>query len=130
MTRLIAAALAVMLATPAAALPPLSDNTYINDRLVGARVADLIRRGCPSISGRIFYAYSQARALKKYAQDQGYSAAQIDAFLDSADDKKRIYAIADAYLRQQGATDQAGLCRLGREEIAKNTVTGTLLVAR
>lgn len=121
---------AAMLASPAAALEPLSQERYINDRLVAARVADLIRRGCPGIDARVVYAWTQARALKRYAEGKGYSAAQIDAFLDSREDKARIYDAADAYLRQNNATDQAGLCRLGREEIARKSVAGSLLVAR
>lgn len=121
---------AALFATPAVALPPLSQETHINDQLVSARVADVIRRGCPTIDGRLVYAFSQARALKRYAEQKGYTSAQIDAFLDSKEDRARIYARADAYLRDNKATDEAGLCRLGREEIAKKTVTGSLLAAR
>ncbi|MDO5632649.1 MAG: DUF5333 domain-containing protein [Paracoccus sp. (in: a-proteobacteria)] len=129
--KLTAAALAgAMLTTPAAALEPLSQEKYINDRLVAARVADLIRRGCPTIDGRLVYAYTQARALKRYAERKGYSAAEIDAFLDSRADKDRIYATANTYLRQNNATDEAGLCRLGREEIGRRSVTGSLLIAK
>lgn len=121
---------AATLATPAAALPPLAQEKYINDRLIAARVADVIRRGCPTIDGRIVYAWSQARALKRYAEQQGYSSTEIDAFLDSDTDKARIYAVADDYLRRNNATNADGMCRLGRDEIAKNTVTGSLLVAK
>lgn len=100
-----AAALAATLsltALPAAALEPLSQERYINDRLIAARIADRIRRECPSIDGRIVYAYMQARALKKYARDKGYSEAQIDAFLDSRADKDRIYAVAEDYMAKNG----------------------------
>lgn len=121
---------AAVLAGPAAALEPLSGEKYINDRLIAARIADKIRRGCDNIDGRIVYAWGQARALKKYAETKGYSKAQIDAFLDSDKDKARIYGVADDYLRRHGATDEAGLCALGRDEIAKKTVTGSLLRAR
>lgn len=117
-------------AMPAAALEPLSQEKYINDRLIAARIADKIRRGCSSIDARIVYAWSQARALKRYAEDKGYSGAQIEAFLDDDTEKARIYAAADAYLRANDATDADGLCRLGRDEIAKKTVTGSLLVAK
>mgnify|MGYP002652946650 CR=1 FL=1 len=41
------------LAVPAGALEPLSSEKYINDRLIAARIADRIRRECPSIDGRI-----------------------------------------------------------------------------
>ncbi|MDO5622525.1 MAG: DUF5333 domain-containing protein [Paracoccus sp. (in: a-proteobacteria)] len=123
---------AVILAQPAAALEPLSQNRYINDRLIAARVADRVRRECPSIDARMVKAWGEARALKRYAERQGYSAAQIDAFLDSRPDRQRIYAVAEDYLKKNGARagDAESFCRIGRDEIAKNTVSGSLLRAR
>lgn len=127
---LIAAAL--LAATPAAAVEPLSHNAYVNDRLVQARVADLVRRGCPSIDARIIRAFSEARKLKRYALDQGYTETQIDAFLDSREDRKRIYAAADRYMVERGVVNgqPETFCRLGRDEIARQTVAGSLLSAR
>jgi hypothetical protein len=127
MKKLMIFALALGLATPALALPPLSENTYINDRLIQARVADRIRKECGSIAARFAYAYSQARALKRYALDQGYSEAEIEAFLDSKADKDRVKAAAEAYLLANGATDEAGFCALGRAEIAAGSVAGSLI---
>ncbi len=120
------------LATPAAALEPLAQEKYINDRLVAARVADRIRRECPTLDGRIIYAFSQALALKSYARKKGYSADQIDAFLDDKAQRKRIYAIAETYMAQNGVTpgNADSFCNLGRQEIANGTVAGSLLVAR
>lgn len=135
-TRNIAAAALVaamtLTAMPAAALEPLSQERYINDRLIAARIADRIRRECPSIDARIVYAYMQARELKKYAENKGYSETQIEAFLDSRADKDRIYAVAEDYMAKNGVTagDAESFCRLGREEIAKKTVTGSLLSAK
>ncbi|MGL4321867.1 MAG: DUF5333 domain-containing protein [Paracoccaceae bacterium] len=127
MKKLLTLALILGLATPALALPPLSENAYINDRLIQARVADRIRKECGDIAARFAYAYSQARALKQYALDQGYTDAQIEAFLDSKPDKDRVKAAAEAYLRANGATDEAGFCALGRKEIAAGTVAGSLI---
>jgi hypothetical protein len=127
MKKLLTLALILGLATPALALPPLSENTYINDRLIQARVADRIRRECSDISARFAYAYSQARALQRYARDLGYSDTEIDAFLDSKADKDRVKAAAEAYLAANGATDEAGFCALGRREIAAGTVAGSLI---
>ncbi|TJZ90085.1 hypothetical protein FA743_16510 [Paracoccus gahaiensis] len=127
---LIAAAL--MAATPAAALEPLSSEAYVNDRLVQARVADLVRRGCPSIDARLVRAFTEARALKRYARDKGYSEAQIDDFLDSREERARIYAQADRYMVERGVVngEPQTFCRLGRDEIAQQTVAGSLLSAR
>ncbi|MGL5010626.1 MAG: DUF5333 domain-containing protein [Paracoccaceae bacterium] len=120
-------ALMMGVATPALALPPLSENAYINDRLIQARVADRIRKECGDIAARFAYAYSQARALKQYALDQGYSEAEIEAFLDSDADKTRVKAAAEAYLAANGATDEAGFCALGRQEIAAGSIAGSLI---
>lgn len=126
------AATFTLIAAPAMALEPLSQERYINDRLIAARIADEIRRECPTIDARMVYAWSQARALREYARDKGYSDAQIDAFLDSRPDKDRIYAVADDYMARNGVVkgDAESYCRLGRDEIAKKTVTGSLLNAR
>ncbi|WP_234450844.1 MULTISPECIES: DUF5333 domain-containing protein [unclassified Paracoccus (in: a-proteobacteria)] len=120
------------LATPAAALEPLSQERYINDRLIAARIADRIRRECPTLGARMIYAYSQARALERYALDKGYSRAQVDAFLDSKEDRRRIYAVAEDYMARNGVKkgDPESYCRLGRQEMAGGTVTGSLLVAK
>ena len=101
-------------------------------RLIAARIADQIRRNCPTIEGRIVFAFQQARALQRYALDKGYSKDQIDAFLDSKPDRKRIYAVAEDYMASKGVRegDEASYCKLGQAEIAANSVTGSLLVAK
>lgn len=120
------------LAIPAAALEPLSQERYINDRLIAARIADRIRRECPTLDARVLYAYTQARALERYALDRGYSRAQVDAFLDDKAERQRIYAVAEDYMARNGVRkgDAESYCRLGRQEIANGTVAGSLLVAK
>ncbi|WP_230312273.1 DUF5333 domain-containing protein [Paracoccus lichenicola] len=121
-----------MLTGPAAALPPLSQERHINDSLVQARVADVLRKGCPTLDARVLKAFGEARKLKRYALDQGYSEAQIDAFLDNKDERRRIYAEADRYMTANGVVSgqPETFCRLGRQEIARKTIAGSLLVAR
>ena len=128
-TLISAAVIGAALVQPAAALEPLSQEKYINDRLIAARIADRIRKTCPTIGARIFYAYGQARQLQSYARKKGYSDAQIDSFLDSKQEKKRIYAVAEDYLARNGAKkdDPESFCKIGRAEIKKNTVIGSLL---
>lgn len=130
----IAAALAAatLVATPALALEPLAQEKYINDRLIAARIADRIRRECPSYNARMVYAFNQARALKRYAQSKGYTNQQIDTFLDSKEDKRRIYGVAEDYLRRKGARagNAESFCAVGREEFKNNSYVATFLVAR
>ncbi len=113
----------------AANLPPLSENTYINERLVAAKIGDIIRKACPSIEARRLYAIGQALKLKDYALRQGYSSDEIDAFVSSKTEKQRVRATAEAWLAANGAVegDPESYCVLGREEIARGTITGTLL---
>lgn len=129
----VALAATTLTATPVAAQQtPLSQEKYINDRLVAARVADRIRRNCPTIDARMVYAFSQARALQRYALDQGYSRDEIDAFLDDRAERRRIYAVAEDYMTRNGVRegDAESFCRLGQQEIARNTVSGSLLRAK
>lgn len=132
-TLIVAALAATTLAsTPALALEPLSQNKYVNDRLIAARIADRIRKECPSYDARMIYAFGQARALKAYAQKQGYTSKQIDAFLDNKDDKRRIYGVAEDYLKRKGAKsgDAQSFCRVGDGEFATKSYIATFLVKR
>lgn len=126
------ALIGALLATPAVALEPIAKEKYINDRLIAARIADRIRRTCPTIDGRILYAFGEARRLKSYAQNKGYSNAQIDAFLHDKAEKKRIYGVAEDYLTRKGAkaNDPQSFCTVGNQEIAAKTIIGSLLVAK
>lgn len=136
MKKLIATALTAAtlstLAAPAVALEPLAQEKYINDRLIAARIADRIRRECPGYGARMVYAFGQARALKRYALDKGYSSEQIDSFLDSREDRRRIYAVAEDYLASKGAKegDAQSFCAVGQQEFASNSYIATFLVAR
>jgi len=125
----LALAMTVAPAVRAAALEPLNQNRYVTDRLVAARVADRIRKTCPEIGARIFYAFSQAYALKDWAVDQGYSRDQIDLFLKDKAEKRKIYDRAEEYLAARGAEKDnvEGFCALGFREIAAKSIIGSLI---
>lgn len=117
------------LAAPAAARVPLNQNPHIVDSLVAGRVADVIRNTCPSISARMFVAYSELEALKEYAIAQGYTEAEVKAFLKDKAEKDKLKAIAADYLKAAGAVegDPETYCVVGRDEIARKTLAGSLL---
>ncbi len=136
MTRIFRPSLALAMAAlmaagaSASALEPLNKNTYVTDRLIAARVADRIRKTCPDeIGARILYAFSQAYALKGWAQDQGYGDDEIERFLKDKTEKRAIYAKAEDYLAANGATPDnvAGFCALGHKEIAAGSIVGSLI---
>ncbi len=127
-------ALALVMGTGAgaSALQPLRDNTYVTDRLVAARVADRIRKTCPDIGARLVYAFSQAYALKSWAEKQGYSDDEIDAFLKDKAEKRIIYDRAEEYLASRGAVNGnvEGFCALGFKEISAGSIIGSLIYAK
>jgi hypothetical protein len=116
-------------AVKAQALPALSENGYINDRLVAAQIGDIIRKTCPDIGARMIHALNEARKLKNYALDQGYTEDQIEDFISSKAEKARVRAIADAYMAENGVVkgDVETYCALGRAEIERRSITGSLI---
>lgn len=124
-----AIALAAALAPAAEAREPLASEAHVNGQLVAARVADRIRRECPSISANMVRAFAAAQSLKAYAQRKGYSDAEIDAFLHDRAQRDRIYADADAYMASRGVRkgDVQSYCTLGQAEIAAGTLAGSLI---
>ena len=118
-----------VLSAPAMAKVPLEDNQHITDSLMAGRVADVIRSTCPSISARMVTAYAKLEDLKKYAFDQGYTEAEVKAFLKDKSQKDRIKALAADYLKKAGAVegDVESYCVAGRAEIDKGTLAGSML---
>ncbi len=121
--------LALMAATPAAAQVPLNQETHINDSLVAGQVGDTIRKTCPSISARMFVVLGKLNALEDYARGQGYSEAEVKAYLKDPTEKARIKGLAKDYLKAAGAVegDPESYCKVGRDEIAKGSLAGSLL---
>ena len=72
---------ALFLSGTAHARPPLSQNDHINNQLFAAAVGDEIRKNCSSISARMFLVWRKAKALEKYAYDQGYTEEEMRAHL-------------------------------------------------
>ena len=128
-TLALSAAVALAGAVAEAAPPPLSQNDYINDRLFAAAVGDEIRKNCGSISARMVYVLVQLQRLKSYARSQGYTDAQMEAYVEDKAEQDKMRARRDAYLASHGVTkgDEASYCALGRKEIAAGTITGSLL---
>ena len=113
----------------AKAPPPMAKDQRITESLVAARVADVIRKTCPTISARTLVVLTKMAELKSYARRQGNSNAEIEAFIDDPVQKARIKKLASVYLSRAGA--RAGniesFCRVGRDEIARGTLAGSLI---
>lgn len=130
MTKSIAAAvLALCLATPALALEPLNKDAHVTESLVAVRVGDTIRNTCPSISAKMFTVLAKWNDLKAYLRDKGYTEDEVEAFRKNKVEKARIKGLAVDYLKAAGAVegDVESYCKVGRDEIAKGTLAGSLL---
>ena len=135
--RTLALSLGIALALPAGGaaannLPSLRENKRVNDELFAAAVGDQIRRNCPSVHARMFYVLRKARELEAYAMSLGYTKAQIDAYVESDEEKARMRERRDRYLAENGVVrgDAESYCRLGRREIENRTFIGSLLWTR
>jgi hypothetical protein len=119
----------VVIATPALALEPINQERYINDRLLQGFIADAIADNCPDLAPRNIRALNELNALKNYALEKGYTADEIRAFVTSKTEKARGKAEAAEWLAKAGAMpgDAESYCTIGRAEIAKGSLAGSLL---
>ncbi|TFL20225.1 DUF5333 domain-containing protein [Jannaschia formosa] len=116
-----------LLATPAFA--GLEQEPRITEGLITVGIAYEISEVCPSIDGRKIRGLRYLLALKAAARELGYSAAEIDAFVDDDAAKDRLEAVARQRLAAKGATegDVAAHCRVGEAELAADSQIGRLL---
>lgn len=116
-------------AVPASAQVPLAQEAHINEQLMAAAVGDVIRKTCPSISARMVTVYFKMKELEKYAREAGYREADVKVFLKDDAEKARIKGMAADYMTANGvvAGDVESYCTLGRAEIAKGSLIGSLL---
>lgn len=125
-TMTVAVALA---ASPALAQEPLNKDARVTESLVAVRVGDTIRNTCPSISAKMFTVLSKWNELKSYLRAKGYTEDEVEAFRKNKVEKARIKGLAADYLKAAGAVegDVESYCKVGRDEIAKGTLAGSLL---
>lgn len=124
--------LGLVIGVPAAGAASLSQEADINQRLMEMSVADEIRKRCDTISARMFAGLRLMQDLKARAMERGYTEAEIEAYVTDKEEKRKMRARADAYIRAHGAAPNDGpsLCVLGRDETAKQSPIGALLKAR
>lgn len=108
---------------------PLSQVAVIDDSLMEIAIADEIRKTCGGISARMFRALGRLEDLKAKALSMGYSRQEIQDYVTSKSEKRRMRAKAEAYLAGKGVNgnNKSELCRFGSAEIKRGTAIGTLL---
>lgn len=120
---------ALVLATPGFALEPINTEPHINGSLLQGFIADKIADECPTLGPRTLRALNELEKLKQYALKKGYTAQEIRAFVTSKTEKARGKAQAAEWLKKAGAVegDPESYCKIGRDEIAKGSLAGSLL---
>ncbi len=133
-SKIAALGLGVVLAsgTVAGAKTPLRDVPAIDDQMLQVALALEISKKCPQIDARQLKGLNYLWSLKRKANGLGYSDAEIDAYRKSPAEKARIRAEGEAYVKSKGLNPKsaADLCTLGKQEIAKKSVIGSLLKAK
>jgi hypothetical protein len=119
----------IVLPAQGAVAQSLRDDPHITGQLVAAQVGDILRGTCPQVSARMLVVFGELVALENYVRGKGHDEATVRAFLDSAEEKARIRALADDYLAKAGAKvgDVASYCAVARAEVAAGTVAGSLI---
>jgi len=110
-------------------LPPLHENRTVRFSFYSAGLADIVRNNCPELDGRMLRGLRYALALRSYALDQGYTMDDVDALLANKVEEEKLRKEIVADLAARGATpgNTEAYCRIGREEIAKDSLAGRLL---
>ncbi len=121
------AALAV--ATPLYARVPINEEPTIINTLLQGFIGDAIDDNCPTIEARKLRALGELNKLRDYALAQGYTADEIRGLVRSDEEKAKGKALAAEWLKERGAVpgNEAAYCRIGQEEIAKESLIGYLL---
>ena len=121
--------LCIALATPVLAKPHLREVKEIDDTLMQIAIAAEIRKTCDGINARMIRAFAQVTQLESRAKSMGYSKDEIDDYVSSKSEKRRMRDKASAWLASQGvdAKDDAALCGFGKDQIKKDTYIGSLL---
>lgn len=116
-------------AATAQSLPPLHEDRTVRFSFYSAGLADIVRNECPSLEGRMIRGLRYALALRSYALNAGYTMDDVDTLLKNKVEEERLRQEIVADLAARGATpgNAEAYCRIGREEIAKDSLAGRLL---
>ena len=112
--------------------PPLREVSQIDDAMLWVAMAIEISDKCTEIDPRTLKGLSVLYDLRGQALDMGYSDTEIRAYIRSRDEKARMRARGEKYVKSKGLnpSDPAALCKLGHSEIARSSRIGVLLKAK
>lgn len=122
--------IAALLAGPA--LSDLRQEAGIAEGLITVGIAFEISEVCDEIAPRRIRGLRYLLALRNAAFDLGYSAEEVEDYIDDDAEKDRLEAIARGRLADLGAPrgDVSAHCAVGRQQVAQDTQVGRLLSLR
>ena len=120
---------AALMIGPAAAKPQIKDNKEIFSRLLTTAIAHEIRDKCSTIEARTMAATFYVLGILRYAQSQGFSREEIEAYRHTESEQNRLRRATYAYLDKNGVNraKPETHCPLGEREIQKNSQIGKLI---
>lgn len=115
--------------TPISAKPHLREVAEIDDHIMSIAIADEIRKRCDGINARMIKALSVLHKLKRRAKQLGYSDDEIDDYVTSKAEKRRMRGKAEAWLaaRDVDGNVTSELCMFGKDQIKAGGQVGELL---
>jgi len=124
-----ALALALLLATPLAARPPLKDVPEVFDRVLTGAIVNEIFTKCDSIGPRKLKATLFVLGTVNYAKKLGYTMDDMEELRSDPAQAKRLDRAVDAYLRANGVNKKKPetYCALGEAEMEKKSLIGSFL---
>ncbi|MBW7922774.1 MAG: DUF5333 domain-containing protein [Rubellimicrobium sp.] len=126
----LAATLVAALAAPALAdRVPLAQQTAITDGLIATAIAYEIGERCDTIDARTLRGLAFLGSLRQQAQRMGYSAREIEQFMNDRTEKTRLEALAWQRFAELGGhrDESASFCAVGRAQMAAGSQIGQLL---
>lgn len=120
------------LAWPAAADVAISEVGEVREGLITAGITVEIGQKCSALEVRRIEGAAFLWGLRNTARRAGFSQDEIAAYIDNAEEKKRLEAIARDRMRRMGVVEgrEETYCALGRAEMAKDSTIGRHLRAR
>ena len=122
-------AIVALLAGATSAKAELRSVTHVSEGIITAAIAYEIGDKCGPVDALLLRGIGFLNGLRSHAASLGYSAAEIDAYIDDKTEQDRLEAVARDRLRAMGAVagQSETYCTVGRAEIAAGSAIGQLL---
>lgn len=110
----------------------LREDGEVQNGVLIVAIGEIIRDNCPNIEDRRSRSLPFLIGLVRHAQSLGYSRAEVEAYVDNAEERARVEARAQQWLTQEGADldTPETICAVAHAEISAQTPIGRLIRER